>query len=38
MKYEINKITLPVPKEELKTKLNDIQNKIYQKIDKQYGG
>lgn len=34
MKSEVGRIALPLPKEELRNKLNDIQNRMYQRLER----
>lgn len=36
MKIEVGRIALPLPKEELRMKLNEIQNRMYMRLEKEY--
>ena len=36
MKMEVGRVALPLPKEELRMKLNEIQNRMYLRLEKEY--
>jgi hypothetical protein len=36
MKTEMGRIALPLAKEELRMKLNEIQNRMYMRLEKEY--